>query len=235
VGDGDFRSSEVSALRDEADIVITNPPFSLFRQFLAWINESQKSFLILGNVNAITYKETFPLIQANKMWLGPSITSGDREFQVPESYPLTASNWRIDDDGNRFIRVKGVRWFTNIDHGHRHNPLALITTEHNRRFNKSLSDSNAYLTYDNYTAIEVPLTKAIPSDYEGVMGVPITFLDKYCPEQFEIVGITENGDTSPVAPLRRPGCDKYDRPYIKGQRLYSRIFIRPTLDASIAA
>lgn len=135
-GDGDFRSEEIKALRDEADVIITNPPFSLFREFLVWIVEAGKQFSIIGNMNAITYKEVFPLIKENKMWLGQSISSGDREFRVPESYPLEAAGWRIDDDGNRFIRVKGVRWYTNLDHGRRHQPLQLMTVEDNIKFGK---------------------------------------------------------------------------------------------------
>ena len=152
--------------------------------------------LIIGNMNAITYKETFPLIKDNKMWLGYSIHSGDREFQVPDEYPLTAAGWRIDDNGRKFIRVKGVRWFTNIDHGRRHEPLPLMTMADNLRFSKhkELKGKTAYDRYDNYDAIEVPFTDAIPSDYDGVMGVPISFLDKYCPEQFEILGITDRGN-----------------------------------------
>ena len=147
-------------------------------------------------MNAITYKETFPLIKDNKMWLGYSIHSGDREFQVPDEYPLTAAGWRIDDNGRKFIRVKGVRWFTNIDHGRRHEPLPLMTMADNLRFSKhkELKGKTAYDRYDNYDAIEVPFTDAIPSDYDGVMGVPISFLDKYCPEQFEILGITDRGN-----------------------------------------
>lgn len=195
-GDGDFKSKEVTQLRNEADIIITNPPFSLFREFLAWIVEAHKQFIIIGNMNAITYKETFPLIKDNKMWLGYSIHSGDREFQVPDEYPLTAAGWRIDDNGRKFIRVKGVRWFTNIDHGRRHEPLPLMTMADNLRFSKhkELKGKTAYDRYDNYDAIEVPFTDAIPSDYDGVMGVPISFLDKYCPEQFEILGITDRGN-----------------------------------------
>ena len=195
-GDGDFKSKEVTQLRNEADIIITNPPFSLFREFLAWIVEAHKQFIIIGNMNAITYKETFPLIKDNKMWLGYSIHSGDREFQVPDEYPLTAAGWRIDDNGRKFIRVKGVRWFTNIDHGRRHEPLPLMTMADNLRFSKhkELKGKTAYDRYDNYDAIEVPFTDAIPSDYDGVMGVPISFLDKYCPEQFEIIGMCENED-----------------------------------------
>ena len=189
-GDGDFRSDEVKRLRDEADIIVTNPPFSLFREFLAWIVEANKQFLIIGNQNAITYKEVFPLIQRNELWLGPSIHSGDREFGIPKSYPLTAAGWRVDEHGNKFIRVKGVRWFTNLDHGRRHEPLMLMTMADNFKFSRHKEVRwQEYKRYDNYDAIEVPYTDAIPDDYAGVMGVPITFLDKYCPEQFEIIGL----------------------------------------------
>lgn len=200
-GDGDFRSKEVTKFRDEADIIITNPPFSLFRKFLAWIIEADKKFIIIGNMNAITYKETFPLIKDNKMWLGYSIHSGDREFQVPNEYPLAAAGWRIDDNGRKFIRVKGVRWFTNIDHGRRHQPLSLMTMSDNLRYSKhkELRGKAGYDHYDNYDAIEVPYTDAIPSDYDGVMGVPISFLDKYCPEQFEIVNANDYRKTMDVA------------------------------------
>lgn len=193
-GDGDFRSLECIELLKQADIVVTNPPFSLFREYLSQLVEYGKKFSIIGNVNAITYKETFPLIKTNKLWLGPSISSGDREFQVPDSYPLQAAGWRIDDDGRKYIRVKGVRWFTNLDHGRRHQPLSLMTMADNLKFNKKLKDRDEYERYDNYDAIEVSFTDAIPSDYGGVMGVPITFLDKYSPEQFEILGMCENED-----------------------------------------
>lgn len=190
-GDGDFRSDEVKALRDEADIIITNPPFSLFREFLGWIVEAEKDFVIIGSMNAITYKEVFPLIKENKMWMGATIHSGDREFRVPDSYPLEAAGYRIDDEGNKYIRVKGVRWFTNLEHGRRHQPISLMTMEDNIKFSKHKEVRGVgYQKYDNYDAIEVPYTDAIPSDYDGVMGVPISFLDKYCPEQFEILGIT---------------------------------------------
>lgn len=205
-GDGDFRSVEVGALRDEADIIVTNPPFSLFRDFLRWILEADKKFVILGNVNAITYKEVFPLIKADRLWLGPTISSGDREFQVPKSYPLEAAGSRIDEDGNRFIRVKGVRWFTCLDHGRRHEPLKLMTQAENKRFSKHKEVKEVgYHLFDNYKAIEVPFTDAIPSDYPGVMGVPITFLDKYSPEQFEILGATQRGCHDAV-----PDTKKYD-------------------------
>lgn len=204
-GDGDFKSAEVTTLRDEADIIITNPPFSLFRDFLSWITEADKQFIIIGNINAITYKETFPLIMADKMWMGPTIHSGDREFEVPQEYPLNAAGWRIDESGRKFIRVKGVRWFTNIDHGRRHEPLALMSMADNLRFSrhKELRGKTAYDRYDNYDAIEVPFTDAIPADYDGVMGVPISWLDKYCPEQFEIVGLTSGRDEFIARPTKR--------------------------------
>jgi hypothetical protein len=189
--DGDFRSDEIKKLRDEADIIVTNPPFSLFREFLAWITEAEKKFLIIGNMNAITYKEVFPRIKENKMWFGPSISSGDREFRVPDNYPLLAAGYRVDDEGNKYLRVKGVRWFTNLEHGRRHQPLSLMTTSDNLKFSKhkELKGQASYKKYDNYDAIEIPFTDAIPSDHKGVMGVPISFLDKYCPLQFEILDL----------------------------------------------
>ncbi len=194
-GDGDFRSDEVKQLRDEADIIVTNPPFSLFREFLKWIVDAEKKFLIIGNMNAVTYKEVFPLIMANRIWYGSSISSGDREFGVPEDYPLNAAGYRIDDKGNHYIRVKGVRWFTNLEHGRRHQPLQLMTMADNIKFSKHKEvKGREYVHYDNYDAIEVPYSDAIPSDYYDVMGVPISFVDKYCPEQFELLGITDRGN-----------------------------------------
>lgn len=191
-GDGDFRSAEVTALRDEADVVITNPPFSLFKEFIGWVVAGNKQFSIIGNMNAITYKKVFGLIRHDKVWLGPTITSGDREFRVPDSYPLAAAGQRVDDDGRKFIRVKGVRWFTNIEHGRRHEPLQLMTKADNIRFSKHKEVRGAgYEVYEGFDAIEVPFTDAIPIDHEGLMGVPITFLDKYNPDQFELVA---NGD-----------------------------------------
>lgn len=189
-GDGDFKSIEIKKLRDESDIIITNPPFSLFRDFLAWIVESDKQFVIIGNMNAITYKDVFPLIKENKVWFGPSIRSGDREFQVPDNYPLEAAGWRIDDEGRKFLRIKGVRWYTNLDHGLRHQPLPLMTMAENLKYSKhkEIKGKELYDRYDNYDAIEVPFTDTIPSNFDGVMGVPISFLDKYSPEQFEIIG-----------------------------------------------
>lgn len=258
-GDGDFRSPEVTTLRDEADIIVTNPPFSLFREFLAWIVQADKKFIILGNMNAITYKEVFPLIMNNQIWLGSSISSGDREFGIPDEYPITAAGWRIDENGKKYIRVKGVRWFTNIEHGRRHQPLSLMTMEENIMYSKHKEVRGVgYIHYDNYDAIEVPFTDAIPDKYDGFMGVPISFLDKYCPDQFEIIGITEsegkgasNGifnaqlpvtqplttprenrsvDSTSVSlsELKIPGQAKYDRPYLNGKRMYFRLFIKRT-------
>ncbi|MCQ2203472.1 MAG: adenine-specific methyltransferase EcoRI family protein [Bacteroidales bacterium] len=171
-GDGDFRSPEVKKLRDEADVIVTNPPFSLFREFMAWIMEAEKSFLILGNMNAISYKEIFPLIKQNKIWLG--IVSGVKEYKRP--------NGESQKMGN-------TNWFTNLDHGRRHQPIQLMTMADNIKFSKhdEIRGKN-YRHYENYDAIDIPYTDAIPSDFEGNMGVPITFLDKYCPEQFEIIG-----------------------------------------------
>jgi hypothetical protein len=226
-GDGDFRSKEISGLRDEADIIITNPPFSLFREFLSWILEAQKQFVIIGNVNAITYKEVFTQIKANKVWLGQTISSGDREFRVPENYPLTASGWRVDELGQKYIRVKGVRWFTNIDHGRRHEPLKLMSCEENFKFSKHKALKGvSYKNYDNYEAIEIPFTDAIPSDHEGVMGVPITFLDKYNPDQFEILGLGASAGYDPeIVGIPFQG-EKDARPLIDGKNTYARIFLR---------
>ena len=266
-GDGDFRSEEVCKLRDEADVIVTNPPFSLFREFLAWILDGKnclaqrrrgaevgsrvprdhdgnglaaksakvaKKFLIIGNMNAITYKEVFQLIMQNKVWLGASIHSGDREFGVPKEYPLEAAGWRVDENGNHFIRVKGVRWFTNLEHGRRHQPMLLMTMRENIKFSKHKEVRGVgYPKYVNYDAIDVPFSDAIPADYDGAMGVPISFMDKYCPEQFEILGISLDLAT----PIKE--CVEPDAEYEKGglrfylkigekkyHRLYDRIVIR---------
>ena len=193
-GDGDFRSEECVELLKQSDIVVTNPPFSLFREYMAQLVKYEMKFLIIGNMNAITYKEIFPLIAQNRMWLGPSISSGDREFLVPKDYARNKLAVRIDSDGNEFLRVNGVRWFTNLDHGRRHQPLALMTMADNLKFNKKLEGQTQYYKYDNYDAIDVPFTNAIPSDYGGVMGVPISFLNKYNPDQFEIVAFRKGND-----------------------------------------
>lgn len=193
-GDGDFQSDEIKALRDEADIIVTNPPFSLFRDFLAWIMEGKKQFLIIGNINAITYKEVFPFIKENKIWLGPSITSGDREFEVPSDVVDMSKFTGEIRNGKYFQRVVGVRWFTNLDHGRRHQPIPLMKEQDIIKF----STKKPFDKYDNYNAIEVPFVKFIPSDFDGVVGVPISFLDKYNPEQFEIIGSDAYDGTPPT-------------------------------------
>lgn len=219
-GNGDFRSAEIRALRDEADIIVTNPPFSLFREFFAWIVEAEKQFLIIGNKNCLTYKEVFPLIKDNKMWAGRTQWSGGMWFE--------SKNENYVDKIIGGLPMKNVPsiWLTNLDHGRRHQPLLLMTMVENLRYSKhkDLRGKESYDRYDNYDAIEVPYTDAIPSDYEGVMGVPISFLDKYCPEQFEIIGITENNDD--LQPYWIDGYTKYDRPYLMGKRKYSRLLIR---------
>lgn len=189
-GDGDFRSQECIELLKEADICVTNPPFSLFREYISLLMKYNKKFLIIGNQNAITYKEFFPLIKENKVWMGASIHSGDREFRVPDSYPLNAAGCRVDEKGHKYIRVKGVRWWTNLDYPQRHEYLALNTMDQNRRLLKGKKEeATTYKKYDNYDAINIDASKYVPRDYDGVMGVPITFLDKYNPDQFEIVGL----------------------------------------------
>ena len=209
-GDGDFRSNEVKALRDEADIVITNPPFSLFREFLAWIFEAEKQFVIIGNMNAITYKEVFPLIKNNKMWTGKRfnqrVNGKNMTFYVPENYKLSGTEVNISDDGRKMISVSGTGWYTNIQHGRRHQILSLMTMSDNIKFSKHEQiKGKEYQKYDNYDAIEIPFTDAIPSDYNGIMGVPISFLTKYNPEQFEILGATQRGCHDQV-----PDTKKYD-------------------------
>ena len=221
-GDGDFRSEEVTALRDEADIIVTNPPFSLFREFVAWLMEADKKFLVIGSQNAITYKEFFPLLKNDDVWLG--LTHPKEFVQL----------------GGEVKKFGNICWFTNIDHVKRHEPLLLDTMEHNLKFNKKLrkkleKDFGAveYPHYDNYDAIEISFTDAIPSDYAGVMGVPITFLDKYNPDQFEIIW-QASGNTRVCAPeavladLHYVKCDE-DRGgcgLVNGARVYSRILIR---------
>ena len=210
-GDGDFRSQECIELLKEADIVVTNPPFSLFREYVAQLIKYEKKFVIIGNQNAITNKDFFPLIRDNKLWLGYGFKGGAGHFYSKYEDVATAGDHR-----EGMIRVSGVVWFTNIDHGRRHQPLKLMTMAENLKHSKhkEIRGQKGYMHYDNYDAIEVPYTDAIPSDYDGVMGVPISFVDKYCPEQFEIVG------------------NEYDlniskgRGYVNGVRCYSRIFIR---------
>ncbi|MCR5752619.1 MAG: adenine-specific methyltransferase EcoRI family protein [Kiritimatiellae bacterium] len=209
-GDGDFRSEEVCRLRDEADMIVTNPPFSLFREFLAWIvgadgcddltrrrggAESAKKFLIIGNMNAVSYTEVFPLIKNNDIWLGATGFANDMVFAVPKGTVVSPSDKakaeRLGYVGD-YTRLGNSCWFTNIEHGRRHQPLRLMTKADNVKFSRHKDIRGiGYLQYENYPAIEVPYTDAIPSDYDGAMAVPRSFLDKYCPEQFEIVGIAE--------------------------------------------
>ncbi len=203
-GDGDFRSAEVKKLRDEADIIVTNPPFSLFREFLAWIVEADKKFLIIGNMNVITYKEVFPLIKDNRLWLGNGFAHGNAFFGIGGNRTEYANG--VFDAETGLVKFRNVCWFSNLEHGRRHQPLMLMTERDNMKFSKHKEVRGiGYKKYDNYNAIEVPFTDAIPSDYEGVMGVPISFLDKYCPEQFEIMGATQRGCHDAV-----PDTRKYD-------------------------
>lgn len=214
-GDGDFRSKECIAFLEEADIVVTNPPFSLFREYVAQLIKYDKKFIIIGNINAVTYKEIFPLIQRDQVWLGPSIHSGDREFEIPSSYPLEAAGSRTDNEGRRYIRVKGVRWFTNLDFPQRHEELTLY---------KKYSPEG-YPHYDNYDAINVDKVADIPCDYDGVMGVPITYLDKHNPDQFEILD-ANNFIIRDQAPKKPHGLIKDKDGYVKGRIVYARILIR---------
>ena len=195
-GDGDFRSPEVCALRDQADIIITNPPFSLFREFVAWIVSSEKDMLIIGNINAITYREIFSLIRENRIWLGATGFMSDMVFGVPKGTEVDpkdkAKAQKLGYTGD-YTRLGNSCWFTNLDHGRRHQPMQLMSMSDNKRFGKHKDIKEyGYLKYDNYDAIDIGYTDAIPSDYNDAMGVPITFLDKYCPEQFEIVGLFGN-------------------------------------------
>ena len=194
-GDGDFRSEEVKLLRDEADIIITNPPFSIFLEFLNWILEADKKFIIICNKNSLGSKDVFPFVMQNKLWVGKTPMSVDLLFTVPDEKQLLeskniGSGYKIIN-GKIFARSQSI-WITNIEHGKRHQPLKLMTMQDNIKFSKHKEIKDiGYAKYDNYNAIEVPFTDSIPSDYKGVMGVPISFLDKYSPEQFEIIGSTQ--------------------------------------------
>lgn len=217
-GDGDFNSEEIKVLRDEADIIITNPPFSLFRDFLNWIIEANKQFLIIGNITILTYKEVFPLIKQNKLWLGTGMGRWISGFIVPDSYELYGTEAGIDKEGNRIIKTNNCLWLTNINHGKRHQLLTLMTMEDNIKYSKHQKIKGLeYQSYDNYDAIEVPFTDSIPSDYEGIMGVPISFLDKYSPDQFEIIGHMVSTKT-----------DEYNHgyPYLNGVKKFARILIK---------
>lgn len=219
--DGDFRSGECVELLKQADIVVTNPPFSLFREYVALLMEHEKKFLIIGNMNAITYKEIFPLIKENQLWLGITPRGQDMLFDVPEDYAeeLVAtkkegSAYKIVD-GNIKGRLGNAAWFTNLDYPKRHEDLILY---------KKYSPEE-YPKYDNYDAIEVSKTKDIPVDYDGVMGVPITFLDKHNPDQFELLGATESEGKGFSNGLWFPESG-VAQPVIRGKRVYKRLFIR---------
>jgi hypothetical protein len=229
---GDFRSPECIEFLKQADIVVTNPPFSLFREYVAQLIEHGKKFLIIGNKNAITYKEIFPLIKENKIWLGVTPMGTDMLFDVPPK--VADALLQSGKEGSSYKIVNGkvmgrstAVWFTNLDHGRRHQELQLMTMADNLRYNKKLRGTMAYQRYDNYDAIEVPFTEAIPSDYDGAMGVPITFLDKYNPEQFEILGCDYDVKEGRLPEIVRPNwTGKLDRGYIAGKRMYARILIR---------
>lgn len=209
-GNGDFRSAECVELLKEADVVVTNPPFSLFREYVAQLMKYGKKFVIVGNQNAITYKEVFPLIKEDRMWLGYGFKGGAAHFLSPYEDKATAS-----DHKEGMIRVSGVNWFTNLDIKKRHEELVLY----------KCYTPEAYPTYDNYEAINVDKTADIPCDYEGVMGVPITFLDKYCPEQFEIVGATESEGKGFSVGLWK-SVSRISQPMVHGEKKYKRILIR---------
>jgi len=215
VGDGDFRSRYCVELLKTADIVVTNPPFSLFREYVAQLVEHDKAFLVIGNMNAITYKEIFPLIRDNRIWYGASIKSGDREFGVPEDYPMRAASSRTDINGNKYIRVKGVRWFTNLDYPQRHEELILYERYSPEKYPK----------FDNYNAINVNKTAHIPEDYDGAMGVPISFLDKHNPDQFELMSADDIRSNSSI-PFKQHGLIKDKDSAISGKPTYVRIVVR---------
>lgn len=206
-GNGDFRSDECINYLKQSDIVVTNPPFSLFREYVCQLMQYEKQFIIIGNQNAIGYKEIFPLIRDGKLWYGISIHSHGRDFRVPDDYPLNAYEFRTDEKGNKFINVKGVRWFTNIDYKERHEDLILY---------KHYTPEE-YPKYDTFDAIEVKKTAEIPCDYPGVIGVPISFLDKFNPEQFEIVGEFNHG---------QDGDFDLAKPIVNGKLMYKRIAIK---------
>ena len=209
-GNGDFRSKECIELLKEADIVVTNPPFSLFREYVAQLMKYKKKFLIIGHQNAVKYKEIFPLIKNNEIWLGYGFKGGATHFVSPYEDVATAG-----DHKEGMIRVSGVHWFTNLEHKKRNEELVLW---------KNYSQEE-YPTYDNYDAINVDATNNIPCDYDGIMGVPITFLDKYNPNQFEIIWTTDRGGDGKLEHLKKKH-DRFDAPVVNGKGLYTRIFIR---------
>ena len=227
-GEGDFRSAECIKLLAQVDIVVTNPPFSLFREYVKQLMEHGKKFVIVGSKNAITYKEIFPLIMANQLWTGVTGFSKDMLFIAPpdtdfSDKPKTALRCV---DGVTYLRSPSI-WFTNLDHGRRHQPLVLMTMAENLKHSphKQIKGKKKYEKYDNYKAIEIPFTDAIPSDFKGVMGVPISFLDKYNPDQFEILGATESEGRGFSNGLWNSKSG-VSQPLISGIRSYKRNFIK---------
>ena len=227
--EGDFRSPECVKLLEQSDIVVTNPPFSLFREYVKQLFDYNKIIVIIGNMNAITHKEIFPLIKANRLWLGATGNGSDMVFAVPNGVEIAESDKqkaaRLGYVGN-YTRLGNSCWFTNLDHGRRHKSLPLMSMEENLKYSKhkEIKGKKAYDKYDNYNAIEVPFTNAIPSDYSGIMGVPISFLDKYSPEQFEIIGGTANGQ---VPNKFKIGNFKvYNNPIANGRKIYQRVLIK---------
>lgn len=223
IGDGDFQSVECVELLKQSDIVVTNPPFSLFSEYIKQLYSYGKKFVIIGNMNAITYKDIFPLVKDDKLWLGNGFHAGNAYFATPNARSDFASG--VYDEKTGLVKFRNVHWFTNLDHGRRHQPLSLMTMDDNRKFNKKLQRKSAYDKYDNYDAIEVPFTDAIPSDYDGIMGVPISFLDKYSPEQFEVLGATESEGRGFSNGLW-DSESRVSQPVMKGDRIYKRLFIR---------
>lgn len=224
-GDGDFRSEECIELLRQSDIVVTNPPFSLFREYMSQLFEFDKKFLVIGNMNAITYKEIFPMIKANKLWLGNNakVNGGAMFYEIPEAIVNLdqVREIKVNEQGRKvyITRVQGVRWYTNLDHGRRHQPLSLMSMADNLKFNKKMQDKTAYDKYDNYDAIDVSYVDAIPSNYDGVMGVPISFMDKYSSEQFEIVGANRGVGQDPDGIYGRST-------YVNGKETYKKLFIK---------
>ena len=211
-GDGDFRSPESVELLKQADIVVTNPPFSLFREYVAQIIEHKKQFLIIGNINAITYKEIFKLIKENKAWLGINLGRGISGFVVPEHYELYGTEARVDDFGNRIVSPNNCLWLTNLDISKRHEDIELTK--------KYFGNETEYPKYDNYNGININKTQNIPLDYDGYMGVPITFLHKFNPDQFEIIKFRKGNDGKD---LSINGKCPYFRILIKNKRIKSKL------------
>ena len=221
---GDFRSAECIAILKQSDIVITNPPFSLFLEYTKQLFDYNKKFLIIGNINCLTYRDIFKKIKQNEIWMGGGMGRWISGFIVPKSYELYGTETRIDENGDRIVATNNCLWLTNLDHGKRHQPISLMTIADNKKFNKKLlKKENSYKKYDNYDAIEVPYTDAIPSDYDAIIGVPITFLDKYNPDQFEIIG-----------QMVTTKIDEFNHgyPYVGGKKIYARILIKHKKDIS---